>query len=238
MFGNLPESRPRVHFRAGGSLASAAMHAVLIGGAVALTANAQVHAPDERIERIDPLMTAPPPPPVVESPRVASATSSSAPAPRGTPSIAVPLDIPTELPSIVLSTNAVHDNDFVAMNPRGRVDGVGVLPAGTGSASIAGVTFTAEQVDKPVILQPGSRPPEYPEALRQSGISGSVLAQFVVDSAGRVLDNTIKILQSDHDQFSGRVRAALPRMRFLPAEFHGRKVSQLVQLPFRFDITH
>ena len=36
--------------------------------------------------------------------------------------------------------------------------------------------------------------------------------------------------------FSLAVKNALPRMRFLPAEVGGRKVKQLVQQPFGFNI--
>jgi protein TonB len=64
-----------------------------------------------------------------------------------------------------------------------------------------------------------------------------VLAQFVVDTTGRAETNTFKVLKSDHDQFTQAVRNALPGMRFYPAEVGGRKVKQLVQQPFVFNIS-
>jgi protein TonB len=73
--------------------------------------------------------------------------------------------------------------------------------------------------------------------LRQAGVEGEVLAQFVVDTTGRAEANSLKILKSSHDLFVQSVRNALPQMKFIPAEVGGRKVKQLVQQPFTFSIT-
>lgn len=89
------------------------------------------------------------------------------------------------------------------------------------------------------ILLPGSPAPQYPAALRSAGIAGEVDAQFVVDTTGRVDTSTIKITKSTNLQFAQAVRTALPLMRFIPAEGpHGRRVRQLLQQPFTFNISH
>ena len=54
---------------------------------------------------------------------------------------------------------------------------------------------------------------------------------------GRVEVATFKVITSTHDLFAASVRRALPAMRFLPAEVGGRKVKQLVQQPFVFNLT-
>jgi TonB family protein len=90
------------------------------------------------------------------------------------------------------------------------------------------------QVEKQVSQQPGTSGPKYPDALRASGTSGEVLAQFVVDTAGHYEDGSFKVLQSSHALFTQAMRDALPQMRFIPAEVGGAKVRQLVQLPFIF----
>ena len=46
-----------------------------------------------------------------------------------------------------------------------------------------------------------------------------------------------KVLKSTHDMFTNAVRAVLPNMKFYPAEVGGRKVKQLVQMPFQFSLT-
>jgi protein TonB len=38
--------------------------------------------------------------------------------------------------------------------------------------------------------------------------------------------------------FTQAVRAALPRMRFFPAQVGGKAVKQLVQMPFQFNLAH
>ena len=62
------------------------------------------------------------------------------------------------------------------------------------------------------------------------------MAQFVVDTTGRVEMSTFKVLRTTHDLFAAAVRQALPTMRFIAAEVGGRKVKQLVQQPYVFNI--
>ncbi len=79
--------------------------------------------------------------------------------------------------------------------------------------------------------------PHYPDLMRSSHTNGEVLAQFVVDTSGRPMPETFKILKTTHDLFSEAVRATLPDMRFAPATIGGMPVRQLVQQPFYFAIT-
>ena len=92
------------------------------------------------------------------------------------------------------------------------------------------------QVEKQVAALPGNPAPRYPQSMRQANIEGEVLAQFVVDSSGRPEMWTFKVLKSTHPDFTASVRAAVPFMRFSPAELKGRKVKQLVQMPFVFGL--
>lgn len=74
----------------------------------------------------------------------------------------------------------------------------------------------------------------YPESVRNSGLEGVVVMQFVVDTTGRILPETIRIIRSTDEAFSQAVREALASARFRPASHRGRKVRQLVRLPFHF----
>jgi protein TonB len=49
---------------------------------------------------------------------------------------------------------------------------------------------------------------------------------------------SVTILSATHEQFARSVREALPRMRFVPAEVAGRKVRQLVEQRFGFELRH
>jgi TonB family protein len=94
------------------------------------------------------------------------------------------------------------------------------------------------QVEQPVVPAPGNVGPRYPDSLRVAKVEGEVLAQFVVDTSGHVMPGSFKVLKSDHDLFTKAVAAALPNMKFVPAEVGGRKVRQLVQEPFQFSLAH
>ena len=100
----------------------------------------------------------------------------------------------------------------------------------------ANATFLEFQVEQAAAQIPGRGAPKYPPSLREQGVTGQVIAQVVVDTTGRVDVRTFKVLESSHPLFSESVRNALAEARFRPAEVGGRKVKQLVQLPYTFNI--
>lgn len=93
------------------------------------------------------------------------------------------------------------------------------------------------QVEQPVTPLRRSTAPRYPDLLRQAGVSGEVLAQFVVDENGLMVPGSFKVLKSSHDLFTKAVKNALPQMRFNPALVGGKAVKQVVQQPFAFAIS-
>src|SRR5688572_1188208 len=54
------------------------------------------------------------------------------------------------------------------------------------------------QVEKPAVMMMGSDTPPYPKLLLDMYIEGEVMAQFVVDTNGRVERNSVRILRSTH----------------------------------------
>lgn len=103
--------------------------------------------------------------------------------------------------------------------------------------------------------------PKYPKILQTYKITGSLRAQFVVDTTGLAEPATLKFLVADVDvdmvatndinggeahrnelrlaaahEFERAVEEALPDMRFSPAEIAGRKARQLVEQKFTFNI--
>ena len=97
-------------------------------------------------------------------------------------------------------------------------------------------TYSESQVDRPASARPGNRPPTYPPLFHSAKVEGEVLAIFVVDTLGRVDTSTFHVLKSTHDLFTQAVKAAVARYSFRPAELDGRKVKQLVQMPFDFSM--
>jgi TonB family protein len=92
------------------------------------------------------------------------------------------------------------------------------------------------QVEKQATPRPGNAQPPYPDMLKSANVEGEVVAQFVVDTTGRVEMSTFKVLKSSHDLFTTSVKSTLVNMRFDPAEIAGRKVRQIVQMPFVFSL--
>jgi protein TonB len=229
MLGTLLESKAKKERSQAGVALSVGAHSVLIGAALYATAQARP-APPKSTDFVRPLYF--PPPAVHAAPSQTGATSTRlGPAPQLR---FVPPSIEISVPTVEIPATLSRASDFNSAAVFGpTVDGpVHGKPAGDGNDP-----FLAEQVEKQVFLEPGSRPPRYPEALRAAGIEGRVVALFIVSDRGLVEEGSIKILHSDNSLFEDAVRSALGRMRFVPAETGGKKVRQLVQMPFLFSLS-
>jgi|SRR6476620_1735346 len=235
MFNNLLESKPKKEKRGGGTVTSVVLHSIIVGLAVYATANAAIKNEKPRQEKIDFVETPkdqpppkeepppPPPPDVVVAP----------PPPKGFQVLTAPVEIPDVIPDIDLSKKVTDEADFSGKGVAG-----GVAKGKEGGAVVqSDQPYFEFQVEKPVVPAPGSISPRYPDMLRQAGVEGEVLAQFVVDTTGKAEPGSLKILKSSHDMFVQSVKNALPNMKFIPAEVGGRKVKQLVQQPFTFSIS-
>ena len=95
--------------------------------------------------------------------------------------------------------------------------------------------YTAEEVDTAArVDSTGMSEPFYPDSLYAFRISGEVVAQFVVDTTGQVIPETITAVSSSHPAFADAVRRSLRRSKFRPAILAGRPVRQVMVLPYRF----
>ena len=248
---------------AGGTIFSIILHVAVIFLAVFATARAGTR-PHERVkaenvkfvevkkeEPPPPKKEPPPPPKKVEAPKpkpkapevkapVLPKVEAPAP-PKGFKVLPPPVTVPTNLPSIDLSKAITNENDFSGKGVAGgSASGV---KGGTGDENSTGKDAGEEhkgpymefQVEK-AVEKIGGDAPEYPQALRDQGVEGKVLAQFVVGENGRYQGGTLKILDSSNPAFTAAVKDALPRMRFSAAQIGGKKVAQLVQMPFQFNL--
>ena len=76
--------------------------------------------------------------------------------------------------------------------------------------------------------------PMYPFPLRRAGIGGGATLQFMIDATGRVEIESVQLLTDTDARFALACREILPDMRFIPAEYNGRQVRELVRMPFIF----
>lgn len=95
------------------------------------------------------------------------------------------------------------------------------------------LAFSAEAVDSVAIPIAGSIRTVYPDSLFRAGVGGSATVRFIVDTTGVVEMPTLEV-DATHPSFAEAVRAALGDARFIPAVAKGRRVRQVVALPFRF----
>jgi TonB family protein len=97
------------------------------------------------------------------------------------------------------------------------------------------MVFSADQVEKPAALVGGEEPKlDYPPELFAKGVSGSVLAEFVVDTAGKVETETVAVVSSTDPLFSVAVVRSLANAHYTPAIRDGHPVRQVVHQPYRF----
>lgn len=213
-----------------GALPSIAVHAAIILVAVHATAHAALphDAPDPptviHYVRTDPA------PPIQRPTTVRPTAQGATPVTDAGRPLVPPIAIPDHITpvSIDAGTPPINPTDF----GRGVTPSIS-LGAGTGPGR-GSAPFAVADVDRQVAPLGGPPMPAYPEALRSSGVRGSVAAEFVVDTTGHVEPASFRVLSAENDLFSAAVRTAVLRTRFRPAEAGGRHVRQLVQESFSF----
>jgi len=227
LFNNLLESKAKKQKSPGGVAVSVIAHVIIIALAIQATLNAgqKKDKIEEKVDFVE-VKKDEPPPPKEKPPEV-----QVAPPPKGFQTLTAPVNIPDVLPDIDLTKKVTNEADFTGKGSQGGRD-KGVV----GAAPVENQTYFEYQVEKPVMAVPGSPTPRYPDILKSAGVEGEVVVAFVVDTTGRADIGSLKILKSTHELFAAAVRTALPQMRFLPAEVGGKKVKQLVQQPFAFNI--
>lgn len=108
-------------------------------------------------------------------------------------------------------------------------------PKRTADSTAAVRVFNAEEVDSAArVDSTGMSQPFYPDSLYAFRVGGEVVAQFVVDTTGQVLLDTFTAVSSTHPAFTEAVRRSLRHAKFQPAMRGGRRVRQVMVLPYRF----
>lgn len=187
------------------------------------------------------------------APRDPQPTERTTEKPAGFQELSVPVDV-SGIPDADETAAAVRAEDFGGRGAAGGTAGGVPAPpvprtaasegSGSGvSGSGGNATYTANLVDEPVqlinrdeVVQILTR--RFPRALRDAGVEGRVVVQFVVDRNGRVEPGSIRITSTSHQQFTGPTREAVADFRFRPAKRQGQSVRQVVQLPVAWEIQH
>ena len=264
MMNTLLESKPRKQRSTGGTIFSVAFHSALIFFAIFATARAGVPEEHEKREQkvnfvkmkkeppppiVEKKKEEPPPPPKVKktppkAPKLAElppAPKAEIAPPKGFKVLQAPVTVPVEIPKIDLSAKITNEADFTGKGVKGGSSTGTEGSEGTKEGAPAGSAIDTDkayaefEVEQQVSAISGTNV-EYPESMRSNGAEGEVMAQFVVNENGRVETGTFKVLSSTNAAFTAAVKAALPRMRFRPAQIGKTKVSQVVQQAFVFKL--
>ncbi len=230
MFENLIESKKQSEYGGafGGGIFSIFFHSAVITGAVYATMHAGevkravVRAFD--ITQVAQQKNEPPPP--------KNEIANVAPMPKGFQTLAIPTNIPVVIPPPSQNTS-FNAADF---------SGVGVEGGIARGVTTTGPVIRTDQpyLESVVEERPeyvGGPKPRYPDLLRQAGIDGRVLVEFVVDTTGHVERGSIKILSSTNQLFEQPTREALVASSFRPGRISGRAVRVRVQQPINFQIS-
>jgi len=168
---------------------------------------------------------------------------SANPPPRGFQTVVAPADIPTAIPPVDLSQPALDPRNFAGRGAEGGVawgvtGGTGpveqvLLPA---DVPLGEVVYTATLDDArfepaELVSQPT---PRYPAGAETLALSGRVVLQFIVDTAGTVELRSIQVVESTHDLFEEPARASVAKALFRPARLRTIPVRQLTRQPISF----
>jgi len=232
MFDQLLETKAKKQRSVGGTVISVILHTALVIAVVVLTKKTAeaLEKPKEEKVVLTETKKEPEPEKPKEAPPPDQVVAQQAP-PKGFQVLTPPIEVPDVIPDVDLSRKATDAEDFSGKGVQGGI--AKGVEGGTGPV-ISDQPYFDFQVEKAAAAIPGSGAPAYPEMLKSSGVEGEALVQFVVDTTGRAELGSFKVLRATHDAFGQAVKAALPRMRFLPAEIGGKKVRMLVQQPFAF----
>lgn len=142
----------------------------------------------------------------------------------------------TYIPFRIASLTAFAVLALVSACSRQVRGGMSAPPAPTVAKMSPDAIYTDKSVEKPVsLLTPESKAPEYPAELRAAHTEGEALVEFVVDTNGRAMIESFKVLKTTDARFAAAVLSALPGFRYTAATIPGgQKVKQRVVEPFIF----
>jgi periplasmic protein TonB len=233
VFENLLESNKKPAKTFGQTVVSAAVHVVLIAGAVQATKGvaqaAREIVVDTNVVFLKPPEATPPPPPPEQ------VVVSANPPPQGFQVITPPAEIPTEIPPVDLNQR-FDARDFTGKGVEGGIS-TGVV-GGTGPVpTVEGEVFLSAEVDEIPAVAPGAAcAGKYPPVLEQAGVPGKVVLEFVVNTDGRVDAGNVKVITSTNKAFEEPARAGIlgGSCSFKPGKTRGQPVRVLVRLPISF----
>src|SRR5438132_941314 len=132
---------------------------------------------------------------------------------KGFQTVAVPTQIPTDIPPVDLQQRFDPKDYSGSGIEGGRANGI----------VVSGSEVYAEALveERPELLS--APPPIYPQLLRQAGIQGRVMLHAIVDTTGRVEPGSVRIIKSPSPAFDQPTTDWVLLSLFRPSRPHGRR---------------
>src|SRR5436309_9836092 len=146
---------------------------------------------------------------------------------KGFQTVAVPAQIPTDIPPVDL-LQRFDPKDYSRSGIEGG-RGNGIVVSGSEVYAEALVEERPELLSAP--------PPIYPQLLKQAGIQGRVILHAIVDTTGRVEPASVRIIKSPSQAFNQPTKDWVLKALFRPARLHGRGVRVFINLPVDYSLT-
>jgi protein TonB len=234
VFENLIESRRKRDLRStlSNSSVSIGVHGVLIYLAVIATLQAGEQREERRIQTT--VVVQQQQQEQKQEPPKPQQVATVNPPPKGFQTLAIPTNIPVDIPPPT-QNETFNAADFSGVGVEGGI--ARGVEGGTGPVVTDQPYLEAVVEERPDLLQGSCRELRYPEILRQAGIEGRVLVEFIIDTLGRAERGSIRIVNSPHQLFEAPSREVVASCRFRPGRISGRAVRVRVQQPINFTIT-
>ena len=235
MFDNLIESRRQTDVKSmlRNSTLSLLVHVIGISAAVYVTLHAG-EASRERVRQVDLTMQTQKQEQKKDEPPPPEKVAQVNPPPKGFQTLSIPTNIPVDIPPP--QQNQHFDAaDFSGVGVAGGVAG-GVV-GGTGPVVTDQPYMEAVVEERPEVISGSCIPPRYPEILKQAGIEGHIMVEFIIDTLGRAERGSLRVVQNGGQQlFEAPAKEAVQSCRFRPGRISGRAVRVRVQQPINFQI--
>ncbi len=215
MLEQLSASRIGGRLQPGRVLLAAAMHGIVIFGAIRATGGNDDRPVGRQIPVIDMVLPPTSTPEPVAPPSDAEAVVA-APAPEDF--LTPPVDVPPSIPPIV--AGPAFDVSTLRRAPE-----PGTLIRAVPRSGASDRILAVGEVDEPasVLFQPA---PRYPPVLQAAGLEGRVLLEFIIDTAGHPEPASVRIIERSREGFDAAALETLARSLFRPARVAGRTVRQ------------
>lgn len=234
--------------------ASVAAHILLVGGVMFASSGPEKtrHVEDDDgliWTELDPAPPIPAPPAPPPPPMQTAVLDDAIPPKTGENVVLLP---PAEVPDVIAPPDpnqaALDESTLTGIGQDGDVLGppLGEDVPVTGNnnpqpaAPPADMVVTEDMVEERPELDRGGLgrllERNYPQRMRDAGMTGRVVLEVIVDEDGRVRPNSARVVETSHPQFGDAAIRASERFRFRPARIGGVAVPVRVTIPILWSV--